>query len=389
MKRFNNSNITLLVLAFLFMIVLSTRSANADFFFGEPIKFDSLITGFEDLCCFSYDGLEIYIASMGGEGDYDLWVLKRASTDEDWGPRENLGPAVNSPQGDYYASISPNGLELYFASYRGGSSNDWSYDDLYVTTRPTKSDPWGPAVNLGPTINRSGVQERSPWISPDGLELYFMSHRPGGYGGTDFWVTRRTTENDPWGEPENLGPIVNSSYYESYLSLSPDGLLLLFNESYTADRPRRPGGYGASDMWMSRRSSVSAPWQEPVNLGPKINSPSGDFLPRISLDGRMLYFCSERSGWEYWQAPIIPIVDFNGDGYVDVIDVSILTDHWGEDYPLCDIGPMPWGDGIVDAEDLKILTKYIEPINSTISKTAYDPEPANGTELVDLDTHLT
>jgi len=32
-----------------------------------------------------------------------------------------------------------------------------------------------------------------------------------------------------------------------------------------------------------------------------------------------------------------------------------MVDHWGEDYPLCDIGPMPWGDGIVVVQDLVVL----------------------------------
>ena len=338
-----------------------TPVARADFTFGEPVKVGSNIPGIsgaDDIDCFSYDGLEMYIASprAGGQGDYDLWVLKRASVDEAWGPPQNLGPAVNSPQGDYYASISADGLTLYFGSWREGSSSDWTgNDDTYVTTRATRNDPWGPAVNMGPTVNRSGVQERSPWISPDGLELYFMSWRSGGYGQSDFWVTRRTTENDPWTEPVNLGPIVNSTYNESYLSLSPDGLLLLFSESFTV-RPRRPGGCGGNDMWMVRRASLSAPWQTPVNLGPKINCPSDDALPRISPDGRTLYFCSDRTGWDNWQAPIDPILDFNGDRRVDDQDVMILRAHWGQNYPLCDIGPMPWGDGIVDAEDLKILT---------------------------------
>ena len=53
------------------------------------------------------------------------------------------------------------------------------------------------------------------------------------------------------------------------------------------------------------------------------------------------------------------IVDFNGDGIVDVKDVVILTDHWGENYSLCDIGPTPLGDGIVDVEDLKVLAEHL------------------------------
>ena len=58
------------------------------------------------------------------------------------------------------------------------------------------------------------------------------------------------------------------------------------------------------------------------------------------------------------------IVDLNGDGTVDAADVCIMVDHWGEDYPLCDIGPTPWGDEVVDVEDLKILAEHLfEEVN--------------------------
>jgi hypothetical protein len=60
----------------------------------------------------------------------------------------------------------------------------------------------------------------------------------------------------------------------------------------------------------------------------------------------------------------IPIVDFNGDRIVDSDDICIMVDHWGTDYSLCDIGPMPWGDGIVDVQDLIVLAEYLfEDIN--------------------------
>ncbi len=62
---------------------------------------------------------------------------------------------------------------------------------------------------------------------------------------------------------------------------------------------------------------------------------------------------------DIWQAPIIPIVDFNGDGIVDATDVCIMIDHWGEDYPMCDIGPTPFGDGIVDVQDLIVLAEHL------------------------------
>jgi len=53
------------------------------------------------------------------------------------------------------------------------------------------------------------------------------------------------------------------------------------------------------------------------------------------------------------------VVDFNGDGIVDSADMCIMVDHWGEDYPLCDIGPMPQGDGIVDVQDLIVLSEHL------------------------------
>ena len=57
--------------------------------------------------------------------------------------------------------------------------------------------------------------------------------------------------------------------------------------------------------------------------------------------------------------PILPIMDFNGDGTVDIVDVGIMIEHWHTDYSLCDIGPMPWGDGFVDVEDLKVLAEHM------------------------------
>jgi hypothetical protein len=62
---------------------------------------------------------------------------------------------------------------------------------------------------------------------------------------------------------------------------------------------------------------------------------------------------------DIWQAPIIPVVDFNGDGKVDGKDVLCLVSHWGTDDPLCDIGPFAWGDGTVGLEDLTVLAEYL------------------------------
>jgi hypothetical protein len=59
-----------------------------------------------------------------------------------------------------------------------------------------------------------------------------------------------------------------------------------------------------------------------------------------------------------WQAPITPIVDFNSDEIVDIQDLLRLIESWGKDDASVDIGPMPWGDGKVDVNDLQVLMSY-------------------------------
>jgi hypothetical protein len=119
-------------------------------------------------------------------------------------------------------------------------------------------------------------------------------------------------------------------------------------------------------MWMARRETLSEPWGEPINLGPNVNSIEDDICPRISPDGSMLYFTtvSNTGALDCWQADIIPLVDFNGDGIVDSADMRIMVDYWGTNNSLCDIGPMPWGDGLVDVQDLIVFSEHLfEDIN--------------------------
>jgi hypothetical protein len=210
-------------------------------------------------------------------------------------------------------------------------------------------------VNLGPTIN-SPVDDVDVCISADGLSLYIDSFREGGYGGTDIWVSKRETLSDPWSEPINLGPTINT-YGESAPSISADGLVLFFSDFFGP----RPGGYGDADIWMARRASVSDPWGEPMNLGPAINTSGLEAHPNISADGSTLYFTG---GPDLWQVSIRPVVDLNGDGIVDSADMCIIVDNWGTDNSLCDIGPMPLGDGIVDVQDLIVLSEHLfEDVN--------------------------
>jgi hypothetical protein len=134
---------------------------------------------------------------------------------------------------------------------------------------------WSAPVNLGPTIN-TPLLEASPHLSKDGLRLYFASNRPGGFGLQDLWVARRTCVElqCPWEEPVNLGPVLNTAAVENGPNLSNDEHLLFF---FTG----RSGGQGGNDIWVSRRADPTDDfgWEGPVNVGADVNTADLDQKP--------------------------------------------------------------------------------------------------------------
>ena len=212
--------------------------------------------------------------------------------------------------------------------------------------------------------------------------MYFDSPRSGGYGNWDIWVARRATKNEPWGEPVNLGPTINTNNIDLSPNISSEGLTFFF-DTRIPDR----------DIWLTTRRTPDDDWGTPVNLGPPVNTSYNDTDPSICVDGSMLYFASYRPGGvrrqDLWQVPIEPVVNFNGDGIVDCADISIMVDHRHTDEPMCDIGPTPFGDGIVDVQDLVVLSEYLLTypgavaywkLDETEDDIAYDSTGQNSSE---------
>jgi hypothetical protein len=326
--------------------------ARADLRIGEVTNLGPRINAgaYNFAACISPDSLELYFCSDcdWGYGAGDIWVATRDRVEDPWGWPVNLGPEVNSSGWDRPGSISADGLTLYLACD----------GELYSTGRTAKHAQWGPRVGLGPALlAKTGYINDSPVVSADGLELFFAS-RAGSTSSSSPWVSTRPTPSDPWGLPKSLSLEFGLTGNTWPTWISPDGLqLLLWSDC--------PGGVGSYSMWMATGLSNPGSWSPARYLGPSVNSAYGDMVTAISPDGKWCYLSDylgvrrDATGrYDLWQAPIMPIVDLNHDEIVDTQDLLMLIDHWGQAYPQCDIGPMPWGDGKVDAADLEILMSF-------------------------------
>ena len=267
--------------------------------FGEPVNLGPTVnSSSNDLCpALTGDGLTLLFGSNrpGGIGAGDVWISTRDSISDPFSEPVNLGPTINSSSSrDSHPAISFDGLTLAFSSDRPGGQGQL---DLWMSTRKSMSEPFGEPVNLGPTVN-SRQRDETPTLSADGLTLLFRSDRHK-FNNFDLWMAVRTSESALFSKPVPLGAAINTGSWEGYPTLSSDGLLLIFS------RVRSEANY---DLWMSTRESLSDTFGKAITLGPTINMSSSEMSSALTSDDKTLLFASNRPGgqgeFDIWMAPI-------------------------------------------------------------------------------------
>lgn len=200
-------------------------------------------------CWLSPDGQMLWFTGCyrdGGQGSCDLYYSIKSKGQ--WSRVISAGPVINSSAWDAHPTLSSDGMTLYFASNRqgglGGSdlwysvarldSTGWPTDNLGEPLRIpwwnwSSMDPdqlrWSEPKPLDSSIN-TPYSENSPYLHPNGMDLYFASSGHAGMGNMDLYRSQRHfsgTGSSYWLPPSNLGPPLNTHRDEIGMTLEPDG----------------------------------------------------------------------------------------------------------------------------------------------------------------------
>lgn len=174
--------------------------------------------------------------------------------------------------------LSPDGRKLFFVADLP--------PDIWMSEKK-EDGTWNAAVKLDAPVN-SYAGEWNPTLSARGT-MYFASTRTdSGKVAPDGKIYRAPLVNGKYGTAEPLTGLINREDAGDPC-ISPDESFLVFSSW-------RKGGYGGTDLYLSRRGA-NGDWSQPVNLGPTINTPFEEVGPRISADGKYLFF-HRRDKWQ-------------------------------------------------------------------------------------------
>ncbi len=220
----------------------------------------------------------IFTRNLGDRvsGNEDFFISKQ--TNETFSLAKSLGYPINTDQNEGTASISADGQYIFFTFCSPENSCDIQLSRLDGLN-------WSEPKNLGPPVN-TRHWETQPSVSYNGKTVYFASERPGGFGGSDIWMT--TYNNGKWSPPSNLGPEINTDSEEQYPFIALDDKTLYF---VSKGHP----GMGGLDIFRSKRDA-NGRWQKPTNIGYPINTNKDEQSFSITSDGKNAFISSAKAG---------------------------------------------------------------------------------------------
>ncbi len=272
---------TLFAFLFLFVSQLGFGQQKSDV---QPVV-PYLFKQFPNVRDFTISSLEdeAYFTAQSYQGELSV-ILSIEKENNEWSE-----PEIASFSGKYQdlePFLSPDGLMLFFASNRPvNDSMDIPKDfDIWYVQRKSRSSEWSDPINLGYPVN-SKNNEFYPSIS-NNFNLYFTCDKPGSKGKDDIYLSKYV--NGHYSDPIALSDSINSEGYEFNAYVSLDETYIIFSGYNRAD------GMGSGDLYISYKNADGI-WSLAENLGPEINSEKMDYCPYVDTNTNTLYFTSKRS----------------------------------------------------------------------------------------------
>ncbi len=272
--------------------LLETDQVNDRYYEISKVMFNSEMLDFSP----SYYGDDLLFVSnrnesKGASNNLDAWTDEKytdlyvASPDAGYKVRP-FSKKINSGLHEGSGTFTKDLNTLYFTrsnQIKGKSKNDKEKNIRLQIMKTTKDgEKWSKPKKLA--LNNNNYSFCHPALSVDNNTMIFASDQPGGYGGMDLYIVKKSGEE--WGVPENMGEKINTSGNEVFPFIDNQNNLY-FSSNFHA-------GFGGLDIF--KANSVNDKWKKPVNVGLPMNSVKDDFGIITQDNFESGYFSSDRSG---------------------------------------------------------------------------------------------
>lgn len=231
--------------------------------------------------CISKDGAEAFFTVQSPDGAISQ-LVKITKSGNTWSEAELLHFCDKNNYMEPF--LSDDGLRLYFASDRPYKETKTKNFDLWFVERKTNMDSWSEPINLGKQVN-SENNEFYPTLSKNN-NLYFTMDAETGKGKDDIYYC--SWNGKKYAAPVLLNDNINSSGYEFNAFISSDERFLIYTKYNT------PDGMGSGDLYLAKKD-LNGDWQKAENLGSVINTKYMEYCPFYDEKTQTLYFTSKRN----------------------------------------------------------------------------------------------
>ncbi|HJW29221.1 MAG TPA: hypothetical protein VJ508_08200, partial [Saprospiraceae bacterium] len=197
----------------------------------------------------------------------------------------SFSPNIRTQYHEGPCTFNADGTEMFFtrSNLIDGKAvmDEKGQVQLKIYSATKGSEDWENITALSFGSDQYTVQH--PALSGDGQYLVFSSNMPGGYGGTDLYISNRL--NGDWSTPINLGPAINTKENEAFPFWHGNGILIFASQGHQS--------FGGYDLFATAWNGQDG-FKGLQHLDKHFNSGRNDIGMIISNDGLSGYFSSDR-----------------------------------------------------------------------------------------------